>query len=99
MESNAYMLDLPNDMDISPVFNVENLLPYRGTFEPSTLPSSMYAGEVSKGAPTMPSLQYFKETVDIIFDNEFVTFRDGEFRRFLVKRHGRPDSDALDVGG
>ena len=37
MGSNAYLLNLPNDMDISHVFNVEDLLPYRGTFEPSTL--------------------------------------------------------------
>ena len=66
MGSNAYLLDLPNDMDISPVFNVEDLLPYRGTFEPSTLPSSMFVGEASKGALTMPSLQYSKETVDTI---------------------------------
>ena len=28
MGSNAYLLDLPNDMDISPVFNIEDLLPY-----------------------------------------------------------------------
>ena len=85
MRSNAYLLDLPNDMDISLVFNVEDLLPYQGTFEPSTLPSSVSAGEASKGAPTMHSLQFSKETVDTILDDEFVTSRDGGFRRFLVK--------------
>ena len=94
MRSNAYLLNLPNDIDISPVFNVEDLLPYRGTFEPYTLPSSVSAGEVSKGAPTMPSLQYSKEMVDIILDDEFMTFKGGGFRRFLVKWHGRPDYDA-----
>ena len=44
--------------------------------------------------PTMPSLQYSKETVDTILDDEFVISRDGGFRSFLVKWHGRPDSDA-----
>ena len=81
-------------MDISLIFNVEDLLPYRGTFEPSTLPSSVPAGEANQGAPTVPSLHYSKEMVDIILDDEFVTYRDGGFRRFLVKWHGRPDSDA-----
>ena len=94
MGPNAYLLDLPNDMDISPVFNIEDLLPYRGTFEPSTLPFSVSAGEASKCAPPMPSLQFSKETVDTILDDEFVSSRDGGFRRFLVKWHGRPDSDA-----
>ena len=54
----------------------------------------MSVGDASKGAPTMPSLQFSKETVDTILDDEFVTSRDGEFRRFLFKWHGRPDSDA-----
>ena len=54
----------------------------------------MSAGEASKGAPTMPSLQFSKETVDTILDDEFVTSRDGGFRRFLVKWYGRLDSDA-----
>ena len=85
MRSSAYLLDLPNDMDISHVFNVEDLLPYRGTFEPFTLPFSVFAGKVSKCAPTMPSLEFSKETVDTILDDEFVTSRDGGFCRFLVK--------------
>ena len=94
MGSNAYLLDLPNDMDISPVLNVDDLLPYRGTFEPSTLPSNVSASEARKGAPTMPLLQYSKEKVDIILDDEFVTSKDGGFHCLLVKWHGRPDSDA-----
>ena len=85
--SNAYLLNLPNDMDINPIFNIEDLLPYRDTFEPSTVS----AGETNKGAPIMPSLQYSKEAVDITFDDEFVTSRDDGFRRFPVKWHGRPN--------
>ena len=54
----------------------------------------MSASEASKGAPTMPSIQYSKEMVDIILNDEFVTSRDGGFCRFLVKWHGRPDFDA-----
>ena len=56
LRSNAYLLDLPNDKDISPVFNVEDLLPYQGTFEPSTLSFSVSVGETSKGPLIMPSL-------------------------------------------
>ena len=91
---NAYLLDLPNDVNISFVFNVEDLLPYRGTFEFSTLPCSVSVGEASKCAPTVPLLQYSKEMVDIILDDEFVTYKDGGFRRLLVKWHGHPDSKA-----
>ena len=92
---NAYILDFPNDIDhISLVFNVEDLLLYQGTFESHTLPSSVSASGASKGTPAVPSLQYSKEMVDIILDDEFVTSRDDGFRRFLVKWHGHPDSDA-----
>ena len=56
MISNSYLLDLPNDMDISHISNVKDLLPYRDTFEPSTMPSSVSVGESSKCVPIMPSL-------------------------------------------
>ena len=94
LRSNAYLLDLPNDTDISHVFNVEDLLPYRDTFEPSTLSSSVSTSEVSKGTLIVSSLQYYKEMVDIIPDDKFVTSKDGGFRRFLVKWHGRPNFNA-----
>ena len=53
----------------------------------------MFATDASKCAPVVPSLQYSKETVDTILDDEFVTSRDGGFRRFLVKWYDRPDYD------
>ena len=37
--------------------------------------------------------------MDIIFDDEFMTSRDGGFRRFLVKLHGHPDSDVTWIQG
>ena len=69
-------------MDISHVFNLNDFLPYRDTFEPSTLPSSVSASEANKGAPNMLLLQYSKEMVNIILDDEFVISRDGGFCRF-----------------
>ena len=35
---NAYLLNLPNNMNISYVFNVKDLTPYQGTFESHLLP-------------------------------------------------------------
>ena len=54
----------------------------------------MSADEAGKGALIMPSLQYSKEMVDIILDDEFVTSRDCGSRHFLVKWYGHLDFDA-----
>ena len=59
----------------------------------------MSAGETSKGALIMPSLQYSKETVNIILDDKFVTPRDCGFCRSIFKLYGRPDSDATWIQG
>ncbi|KAL6996362.1 hypothetical protein U1Q18_052515 [Sarracenia purpurea var. burkii] len=39
---NAYLLDLPSYVNISSIFNIEDLLPYQGTFEPPTLSADLY---------------------------------------------------------
>ena len=45
----------------------------------------MFAGEANKGALTVPSLQYYKEMMNIIIDDEFVTSKDCGFHRFLIQ--------------
>jgi len=50
--SNAYVLELPDNLGISPIFNVEHLTLHRGIFEPPNLPFSAAAGtQVSKLPP------------------------------------------------
>lgn len=36
-ETNTCVIDLPTNFKINPIFNIETLLSYRGTFEPSSL--------------------------------------------------------------
>ena len=49
INSNAYVVDLPPDFGISCTFNVEDLVPYRGTFD---TPSDPFVDEPSQDLPT-----------------------------------------------
>jgi hypothetical protein len=41
---NAYKIDLPNHLDISPIFNVQDLIPYKGP----VIPESIQQREIGK---------------------------------------------------
>jgi len=89
--SNAYMLDLPDDLGITHIFNVEDLTLYRGTFEPPSLPFSASAGTQVPKLPTFPQSH---TDIEVVLDDEFVSSSYDGFRRLLVQWVGRPQSDA-----
>jgi hypothetical protein len=81
---NAYLLELPPDLHISPIFNVEDLTAYEGHLD-DTVPKS----------PTihLPAYTKPKEEIEEILDDQLVSTRRGGYQKFLVKWKNRPQSD------
>ena len=83
--SNSYLIGLSLNMSISPVFNIVDLFPYRGTFESLVLSSSISAGTFSILVPYAPF--YTLEAPDAfldVLDDDFVALNSGGYCRFLV---------------
>ena len=72
INSNAYVVDLSPDFGISCTFNVENLVPYRGTFD---TPFDLFTDELSHDLlfeslplpPLPPKLSHATENIDFYF--------------------------------
>ena len=82
---NGYLIDLSSNMYINLVFNVTNLFPYRGIFEPLVFLSSVSTGISSTLVPHAPSyaLEQLSTIIDVL-DDEFVTSHSGGYYCFLV---------------
>jgi hypothetical protein len=81
---NTYLLELPLDLHISLIFNVEDLTAYEGNLD-DTIPKS----------PTihLPAYTKPKEEIEEILDDQLVSIQRGGYQKFLVKWKNRPQFD------
>ena len=97
INSNANVVDLPPNFGISCTFNVDDLVPYRGTFD---IPSNPLMDEPTHDLPESsllpllpPKLSHAEENIDSILDDQIVSTRDGGTRRYLIKWKEKSDSE------
>ena len=81
ISSNAYVLDLPNNMGISNVFNVEDLTLYHG-----------YDDDESANATIvrLPLAPRLNKKIEDIVNHQDVSTRSGGYEKYLVKWKGHP---------
>jgi len=81
---NTYHVELPPDLHISPIFNVEDLTAYITHFEEDTIPTLSL--HVPKGVKPY-------DEIEAILEDQIVSTQRGGYHKFLVKWKNRPLSD------
>ena len=89
INDNVYVLNLPEGFGISPIFNVEDLVVYKGPdFNPSNPLLDEPTEDLTSEGPSLPPLPnlptYAAKWIDKIIDDEIISTTDGGIRRYLV---------------
>ncbi|XXG48777.1 hypothetical protein AAC387_Pa02g3133 [Persea americana] len=85
LSSNAYTLELPSDLDISPTFNVADLTLYHGHDN---------GEEYEKQVIALPIAPPPTDKIIDVLNDQLVSTQQGGFKKFLVRWQNRPIFDA-----
>ncbi|KAG2675534.1 hypothetical protein I3760_12G008100 [Carya illinoinensis] len=89
--TNAYVIELPSDFGISPVFNIEDLTAFKGDASDfSALPAPEVIPVMRIPKNTAP-----RDEIAAILDHQFVSTRRGRYYKFLVQWKNCLNSDSV----
>jgi len=80
--SNAYVIDLPSEFGISPVFNIEDIAAFKSDEDVSSHPSK--TEEMPVCLPKVPTTTTPQEDIASIMDHQFFSTRRKGYYKFLV---------------
>jgi hypothetical protein len=87
--ANAYHLALPDDLSISPIFNVKDLTAYPGSPD-ATTPAAV----ATLPSAILPPHAQPRDQIDAILHDQLVSTRQGGYQKFLVRWKNCPLLDA-----
>ncbi|KAG6778073.1 hypothetical protein POTOM_017918 [Populus tomentosa] len=90
--SNAYVIDLPSDFGISPIFNIEDITAFKG--DATEVGGSSQTEDMPASIPRIPAATAPKDEIAAITDHQFVSTRRGGYYKFLVHWKHRSTSDS-----
>lgn len=82
---NAYKLELPASLNISPIFNISDLYPFHG--EPDSVPTPPQDRDLSSTPKETTSLE--------VLDSRSISTRRGTYTQYLVHWKNLPKSEAI----